>query len=322
MNWGSVKNLLIAMLVVANMFLIYNISVQNRRKGYIDVSEVRNAILLLSERGLEVDYNCVPLKRFNADIYESLYDDNYFDNVSQTLSGSKRESRNILPNGGMRIVAENGASFEFDNGFGFMYRKNNNMAAPAYTDITAENFGESIELFGELGKTRLSGFARQAGEFLNSCQPDETHLSFRADGGFLNEPDGYYYILVSQLLDGIPIYGHGVVCVFSGDLLIAAYGRWYFDGTDTNYNNEMYDQVNILFTDLETLKNRQDSLKGSEEPSDISLPGVTAVTACYAIYWNSEKTALYFIPAWQVHHSDDTTIVYNASNSTEYSSGK
>ena len=36
MNWSTVKNLLIAMLVAANIFLIYNISVQNRNKSYLD----------------------------------------------------------------------------------------------------------------------------------------------------------------------------------------------------------------------------------------------------------------------------------------------
>ena len=237
MNWGSVKNLLIAMLVVANLFLLYNISVQNRRQSYMDETEVKNAIKLLADSGLEIDPSHVPLRRFDADIYESMYGDNYFDKVSETLSGSKRESRNILPDGGMRIIVENGESFEFDGGFGFVYRKNNNLAATAYTDITVEKFGESSEIYGELGKTRLAGLANKAGDFLNSCCPDETRLSVRAGGGFYNETEGCYYILVSQLLYGIPIYGHNVVCVFSGDTLVEAYGRWYFGGVETSYKN-------------------------------------------------------------------------------------
>jgi hypothetical protein len=321
MNWGSVKNLLIAMLVVANLFLLYNISVQNRRKGYLDESQVIDAVELLAERGLTIDLKRVPLQKFNADIYESLYGDDYYDKVSETLSDSKRESRNILPDGGMRIVCENGESFEFYVGFGFIYRKNNNISSTAYTGITAENFGESSEFYEQLGKNRLNKLANKAGEFLNSCRSDETNLSIRANGGFYIESEDCYYIFVSQLINGIPIYGHDVICIFNEDTLVGAYGRWYFSGINTSYKNELYDQVNILFTDFETLMQRQNSTITNETTND-TLPSVTAVSACYVIYWNAEKTALYFIPAWQVDHSDGTTIVYNAANNTEYLVGK
>ena len=54
MNWSTVKNLLIAMLVAANIFLIYNISVQNRNKSYLDEKEVADAVGYSRPAGLRL----------------------------------------------------------------------------------------------------------------------------------------------------------------------------------------------------------------------------------------------------------------------------
>ena len=72
MNWSTVKNLLIAMLVAANIFLIYNISVQNRNKSYLDEKEVADAVGILASRGLEVDAEAIPLRRISASVRVSI----------------------------------------------------------------------------------------------------------------------------------------------------------------------------------------------------------------------------------------------------------
>ena len=97
MNWSTVKNLLIAMLVAANIFLIYNISVQNRNKSYLDEKEVADAVGILASRGLEVDAEAIPLRRISASVCESFYPTDYFSVAAEALSGSPRTSAMMLP---------------------------------------------------------------------------------------------------------------------------------------------------------------------------------------------------------------------------------
>ena len=316
MNWTSVKNMLILMLVAANMFLLYNISVQRRSRSYIDEDEVINAVSLLDDRGLSVDVSCVPLSRFDADIYESVYGEDYFNRTAELLSGSKRQNATIIPNG-ILIVTENGASFEFDSSLGFVYTKNSTISASAYTDINADNFDEYAGIYDKPGKSQTSELERIVTGFLSAGYGSESLFDIRIDGCIQDPNSGNYYIKASQLLDGLSVYGHGAVCAVSGGELVAAWGHWYFFDFDTSYNSDLYDQVNILFLDLETLEGRRES-EAAGQSSEEPLPGVVSVDACFATYWNAEKTALYFIPAWQIGHTDGTLIVYNAANNTEY----
>ncbi len=315
MNWSSVKNLLILMLVAANVFLLYNISVQRRSLAYIDEDEVMDAVSLLYDRGLPVDVECIPLRRFDADIYESVYGEDYFNRTAELLSGSKRQNATIIPNG-MMIVTENNDSFEFDNSLGFVYTKNNINQTAAYTDINADNFDDYAAVYTKPGKSQAAAAESVVVGFLSAGYGSESLFDIRVDGCIQDPNSGNYYIKASQLIDELPVYGHGAVCVVSSGELVAAWGHWYFFDFDTSYNSDLYDQVNILFSDLETLEGlrESESAQTSEEP----LPGVVSVDACFATYWNAEKTALYFIPAWQIGHSDGTLIVYNAANNTEY----
>lgn len=314
MNWSTVKNLLIAMLAAANIFLIYNILVQTRTKGYIDVHEVEDAAALLSDRGLTVSTDGVPLKKLSADIYESFFSDDYFVDASEKLSGTPRASARILPDGGMMILSESGSSFELYDNLGFIYHENSNIESRAYTDITAEKLFSGATGFAELKKIRLTELSVIAREFLTRAQGDDTYFDVRIDGGYYDSENDLSYVIATQMLDKLPVSGHQVVCVFDGSELRAASGFWYFENVDSGYNQELLDQVNVLFNDLAVLQSRT----VEDGQSDSALPDVINVSACYSPNWNAERTAIYFIPSWQIEHSDGTIIVYNAVNGGEY----
>ena len=314
MNWSTVKNLLIAMLAAANVFLIYNISVQNRTKGYLDEREVADAVGILASRGLEVDAEAIPLKRMSADVCESLYPTDYFSGAAAALSGSSKTSAMMLPDGGMMIITAAGDSFEFYDDLGFVYYENSNVRGAAYTDITVDDRDGIIGRCGALTKARLSGCGKTVSDFLCRGQGEDSRFSVRVDGGASDDISGVTYIFVTQMLDGLPVCGNSAVCVFDGDELLLARGFWYFGTAGETYSEEIYDQVNILFTDLSSLTTRVTE----EERADTRLPGVTSVAACYTPNWNADRTALYFIPSWQIEHTDGTEIVYNAVNNSEY----
>lgn len=326
MNWSSVKNLLIAILVAANAFLIFNVARQDRTRGYIPEAEAQGAAELLSERGLSVPKDIIPLKKFDAPVYESVYSDEYYTKSAELLTNSTRDMLYTLPGGGISISTEDGSVVEFDTEFGFRYASEAISDADAYTKITAGSFFDPANV--PLGAQQVKSLSDKAEKMLSSHLSDDSPLGVLIAGSYT---DGEMtYLLARQVLDGHEVYSHFAVCAFLDGELVYAHGRWYFFDVGEDYSTDICDQVSILFTDLQTLRENgaepaaEDgtTLPTSEPYTEISeelpLPSVTAIKSCYATYWNADKTALYFIPAWQIDHNNSLTIVYNATNSTIY----
>ena len=335
MNWSSVKNLLIAILVAANLFLLYNIARQDRTRGYIDENEVSGAVELLAERGLTVKEESIPLEKFKVPVYESPYSDEYYTEVAEALTGSKREMLYTLPEGGISITTQDGSSIEFDTEFGFRYVKNDISGIDAYTEITADNFTSIARNNSEIAAARMKLLSEKSENFLNSRVPDDYVLTAKTTDSCYDDQNDITYLLSHQVLDGYDVYSHYAVCVFLGDELVFSHGRWYFAPFESEYNTDLCDQVNILFTDLVALRAAtvslsdeaadsipEDTRSGVAPSEDNALPSVVDMSACYVIYWNADKTALFFIPAWQIEHNNGLIIVYNAANSTVYSSAQ
>ncbi len=339
MNWSAVKNLLIVILLSANLFLIFNIVRQTFTRGYIPEEEAAGAVELLSDRGLLVEKDCIPLKKMKPDVYESLYSDEYYTEAAQTMSASPREMLLALPEGGFSITAENGDLAEFDTEFGFRYIRNDNSLGSAYTEITADSFLEYAEKGQPLGRAKMKKLTKLAETFLNSCVSADSLLTGEIVGGYYDQYSGLSYMLASQKIGENEVYSHYAVCVFRDEALVTAYGRWYFGDFAEDYSTEIIDQINILFNDLNELSARSAERLSAEpnvtDPSKIPgepdenninngestiLPAVAAMRLCFVTYWNADKTALYFIPAWQIDHIDGPTVVYNATNGTTYAS--
>ena len=317
MNWASVKNLLILMLVCANIFLVYNIIVQDRTRSYISESELRDAVSLISERGQDIELSGIPLGRFEPDIRESAYpgDESYYNSVAARISGRESSELRVypMPDGTTRVStgqSEAAMNFEFAKDFSFVFWNDDNPAGAAYTDITAENFESGIEGYDSLSRTRLAALSKLTIAFLGMSD-DETGLSAFIESGYHDQLSGLSYVVVSQRLSGIEVFRHRVVCIFEGERLIAASGRWYFGKVGASYNYELYDQINILFSNYR-------DLSAERESGDEKLPTVTSMSSCLAAYTDPDKTAIYFIPAWEVRHDDGRVIVYNAAQNTRY----
>ena len=333
MNWSSVKNMLIAMLVAANLFLIYNIVRQDRTQDFIPEAEVDGALELLEARGLSVPKDAVPLKRFDARVYESLYSEGYFTDCAEALSGFGREMLYTLPGGGITITMLDGSFVDFDTEFGFRYASAGISDADAYTDITVNSFdGDKYEA---VGAAKLRSLSEKAVSFLCSRLADGSALGVNVIDSYTR--DGITYLLAHQTLDGYELYSHFAVCAFSEDKLIYAHGRWYFSDVSEDHRAKLCDQVSILFNDLQALRENVTVLRAPDSNSaeadipemeheggifKMPLPAVEAIKPCYATYWNVDKTAIYLIPAWQIEHSNSLTAVYNAISGIIYSTNK
>ena len=339
MNWSSVKNLLIAILIAANVFMLYNIARQDRTRNYIDEGEVADAVELLAERGLIVPEDCIPLRMFRARIWESFYYDSYHAGVAEKLTGSTVPLF-LQSDSSLSGISEDGASVTFDAEFGFTYLQNVNSDTASYTDVTAESFKNPPVGVDEVPASRLRSLSREAREFLTPALPDDSPLDAEITGAFHDSETGLTHLLAEQTIDGHRIFSHLAVLTFDGDTLVRVQGRWYFAGLDESYTTTLQDQVTILFTDLDVLTSTMDEEEYELSPLPLpmssanalrnvsaasamdiraDIPQVESITDGYVIYWNADKTALYFIPAWQIVHKSADVIVYNAANGTIYS---
>ena len=335
MNWSSVKNLLIAILIAANVFMLYNIAKQDRTRNYIDDGEIAGAVELLSERGLVISADVIPTRMFRARVWESAYSDSYHANVAQTLTGSAVPLF-LQSDSSLSGISESGASVTFDAEFGFTYFTAGNSGSASYTDITAETFENALSSGAEVPASRMRSLKRAAREFLTPSLPDDSPLDADIVGAYYDSAADLTYLLAEQTLDGHRIFSHTAVLIFSGDTLTGAQGRWYFAGLSESYTTPLQDQVTILFTDIGVLRAAMtpedyeltplplpasDAPEGSVSDADDIRTEVTVESMAngYIIYWNADKSELYFIPAWQIVHKDAETIVYNAANGMVYS---
>ncbi len=309
MNWSGVRNFLIAILIAANLFLLYNILRQNMTRSFLSGDEIGTAAALLSERGLRVDEDTVPARRFSSDVFESRYSEAYFADAASALCGSERESLAMQPDGSNLILMKNGSEVLFGSGFVFRWYRSSNSEDSAYTDIEPENFAAARTLGTEIGTAKMKTLSALAEGFFNCRLENESALAAEIMDGFTDTRTGFSYLLARQTISGYPVFGHSAVCAFDGETLVYAAGVWYFADVNGSYDCELYDQVNILFTDLSEM---------TEEIQNGGSPEVESISACYAVYWNTERTAINFVPAWQIEHKGADTIVYNAANNTRY----
>ncbi len=344
LNWSSVKNLLIAILIAANLFMVFNIVRQHRLRNYVDETELSDAIELLAERGLSVPLSSIPTKKFKAPIYESIYSEAYLNNVATFLTNTD-VTLYMQPDNTLSGQTADGEQVMFDSEFGFSYIKNDKFDISAYADINADNFLAESKTGTEFTSSQLRSYSSKVTEYLNVGVSEDASLKAAFKSGFHSPEKGLSFLLAYQQIDGIDIYSHYAVCVFANGELVGIHGRWYFASLDEEYHSELQDQINILFADLEYFKGNAvepfnvpfksntnyDSALPSENQPRASMfaadaltpsgyiPQVISMDNCYTIYWNSDKTALYFIPAWQITHIGGVAIVYNATNGTVYS---
>jgi len=332
LNWSTVNNLLITILIAANLFLVFNILRREHSRHYLDDETVSDAISLLREKGLDVDENSVPLRKFDALVYESPYNDEYYTGVAKRLSGAEREMLLSLPGGGFSIICEGGATVEFDGEFGFVYSKNDTFSQRAYTDITFDNVDSYRNRSEELSGSARRKAAQLAEELLRLEDSSENAPEAEITAMFRDKNNDLTYVFARQRFNDYLVSSHYAVCVFDGTDVLGAYGRWFFSDFGEVHSAELWDQINILFADMENLKNAsnndadssnksdgEDTNNGDTDTTELRLPSVKSMEACYAVYWNADKTSLYFIPAWLIEHSDGQAILYNALNGTVYS---
>ena len=132
MKWIKITAVFAFLLLVVNVFLLYNLSNQYANTSMIDSKTIDNTVLLLKKADIYISENLIPRKKPDYKIFEGAFFTNleeYYINTAMLLSGNKVTDDFTLHmiNNGIKIKANNnGEVFEFfnDNIFSFQYSKN------------------------------------------------------------------------------------------------------------------------------------------------------------------------------------------------------
>lgn len=308
MNFKNIKLLLILLLLAINIYLIYNIVLSNT-STQIDHNTISSICNVLSKNGISIDATLIPTEYPYADIIESDFSSSYYENVAAAVTLSERESINIMPDNSLRLTMQNGDTITLNRRFGIDYVANNFES----TDMNPKQLIKKAEYT----QTDLTGKEKKLLEsfvFPMAISADNTAFSYKTVNVKSNGETKIAEVI--ELINDIYIREHTLYIEYIGEKIVRAQGVWFFPGESRNYSSELYDQLSVLFAEID----RKNTLYDSDDDlgSINSSYTITDIDFNYCIYWNPEQNGLFFIPAWKISTNQNKVRYYNAVNCELY----
>lgn len=308
MRWNHIKTVTICLLLVVNVWLIILLAQRHAEQTYPDADALQNAVEILAGDGIYLTVDQINQARLDADIYEAILREDYYEMAAGLLSTSPID--NVFPTPqGVRILTESGDSLSFGADHSVSYLRGG-LNRRDMTDLV-----EQIPLEGEklsLGSLKLRGVKQHLKSLLETHVEGSggaavgTHLAFDE----IYRMGDYYLVRCSQTVDGRLLLDHWVnaLCSAEGDLLFLD-GTWSFLSLVRNYSAPLYDRINILFIEKAVVAELRAEREAAESLTleSLSLCYVPAFTA----ETDSGERAVYFSPAWRIAYTDGTVRVYH-----------
>ncbi len=319
MNFRNIKIFFILLLLLINTYLLYNFVASDKNSMKIDSSTLNDIVSILQNNGISVDPAIIPTTYPDADIIESDFDAKYYDNLASAISLSERASINIMPDNSFRLVMRNDNLFYLNRRFGFEF------SAQESTYEQAEVL-EELYLSNEYYPADLTRDEKKLIEsFLYPEAIAESHAPFSYEILNTYSDSKSKIALVSQTIDNVYIREHNMYIELENGKINRASGTWFFPQNSENYSADLYDQLSVLFAELDYNKNstptqaNSDTLDTDNSSDEISNKySITDIDFTYCIYWNSAQDGLFFIPAWKLSTDAGETRYYNAVNCKLY----
>ena len=73
MNWTNLKTYLIILLVIINVFLIFNYADSTNGTAQLDNVDILNTVEFLGKQGIKVNKDVIPTDVYNSNIIECSY---------------------------------------------------------------------------------------------------------------------------------------------------------------------------------------------------------------------------------------------------------
>ena len=308
MGGTRLKLILAAVLLAANLILVYEIVTFHYSSAYLPQQSMEHLRHMLAENGISVSASAIDTRKPDLQIYEGVLGSDYYARIAETLSGSKMELYFNAPNGFVMSM-ENGARFSFKNGFGIRYAAAD---APETAELAALSEGKLISL----NKADARKLKRTVDNFLQIVE-NETGNTQRSllDYEMLyageESESGIRYCICAQKVRGTEIVGLvSAFAVFENEV-IGIDGNWCFAQMDTAYSAQLLDQINILYS----VKNRvlEERAESGEDVVEIE-----ALHLGYAAYFRADSDRFYLIPVWNTDMNNGSTYSINAVDGSLY----
>lgn len=317
MNFKSIKIYFLVILIAANLFLIFNLYINSRNDGRLEREVIEDTVLILSENRIGITSDIIPEAVISADIIECAFDTGYYERVAELIGKEKKESVNILPDSSVRVTLKSGDSFVFDSNFKTDYTSS---AYDTSKDSDLADFmSDSAEALRKLKRTTLTDSEKRAAEFLITPKNEDEALkgfSYEFDAAY--NFDGGKLAVFTQTLNGLAIRDHVMHVVIKNGEALRATGKWFYPLELVSYSSELYDQLSLLFKELQYKNNTYGKDIVDESNKNTYVYNIEKIDMAYCIYWKTGQDALFFIPTWKITTDEPAVRYYNALNCELY----
>ena len=308
-GWRIVKITLIAVLLLANVFMVWFQQSVSRSAEYLSEETIRQARELLRADGIVIGQRVVDAKKVNLPIYEGTLVQDYHASVASRLSESGVALSFDAPNGAVISMA-NGDRYTFSDGFEIRY------TASGFAEHLAGEEQDLSELssllIGEEEDVRraVTAFLERAGNYSGE-RGQSASFSYTFTSYGRDDATGTLYCVGEQSVNRQSLVNFRAVFAVHDGKVIGMSGSWCFASIGASYSAQLLDQINILYSVRNRILEERGNATDSREES-------LSLEIGYAVYFRSDTEGFYLIPAWIVQTGSGKTYSINAVDGTLY----
>lgn len=327
MNWKGIKNLLIVLLLLADVFLGYMLISQNRQ-GQYDENSIDNASEILARGGIIADRRILEKKDSELPLCTVSAAKNTEVVMRKILVGDVTES----------FAVPDGAAFFTDTGE--QLRVTDDLSLLYSEDGTIKDT-ESV-VFSPPTDENSGSYTSALEKLLTPNGVGDDKFGFEING--VSEGIDSVFVSATQTLNGVKIQNHTVFCEIKDGKVIYAHGTWCFLPIKEKKSAHIIDGINILFIEKnnsgvsrdeiaesddthihrtetkaeEETKNADTAAKETFSAENFAVPSekitrtVVSLESCYCSERVFGADLIYIVPSYRIEWLDGSVSYYNA----------
>lgn len=309
MNWSRIKSILLACLIVVNLFLGVQIYLRQSENNRLTPEMIADTVTLLSDAGITMDPQLIPRQNPQIQVYEAELPSDlneYYRSIVQARTGELADSlrMHMMVNGIRITVRDTNDLYEFYTSdlLSFYFCDGSYLEQDPIGRVTQSEI-EWQEMDDAALELRLNEllFGRTFSQ--RSDVEEAGYYGVRIVSG-VKTAEGAYILRCAQYMDGFMIRDCTAVCIIYGDRLIAGKGSLIFAQHGAGYSVSYSDAVNMLLTARADRRSRGDST-----PTEI-----TDISNLYCVNWSTNRRIMYLIPAWEITYDGQNKQIIDGIN--------
>ena len=298
------------LLLIANIFFIYNIINLKIRSENIPSDMIDDALNILKTKGFIASRNQIPAKKPSHLIYEGIYSENIFADIVQNFSGISDEELKeadymLVPAGISYSAGDYRFIFSDSDYFRIIIIEKSHVNTEKDFDELQQETEENAEMLLKNGLDDVNNGSVKKAEnviknFIKKYHNQDIKLGFEIIGfKESTTPAGYDCVLITQMVDGLPIDAHTAYIEIQDGKVKYFSGEWYFGGFVATSRDILLDSVNILFKCIE--------IDGGIIQSDDKLEKMDIE---YTVMPH-DTGKFYLTPSWRLIFESEKKLSYN-----------